>query len=76
MYVKILKDEIPSLKAKLKPAWQGQRPAKSTNNNNYYWSHCHKVHKDHMITTCKARKDGHHEMVTKDNTMGGVEWVK
>jgi hypothetical protein len=33
-YIKMLKDEIVALKAKIKPAWKGQRPAKSTNNNN------------------------------------------
>jgi hypothetical protein len=32
-YIKTLKDEILALKAKIKPAWQGQRPAKFTNNN-------------------------------------------
>jgi hypothetical protein len=36
-YIKTLKDEILSLKANVKMAWQGQRPAKSTNNNNYCW---------------------------------------
>jgi hypothetical protein len=30
-YIKTLKDEILALKANVKPAWQGQRPAKSTN---------------------------------------------
>jgi hypothetical protein len=75
-YIKMLKDDFLALKAKIKPAWQGQRPAKSTNNNNYCWSHGHQVHKDHTSATCKAIKDGHQEMVTKDNTMGGVAWGK
>jgi hypothetical protein len=30
-----LKSEIATLKSKIKPAWQGQRPAKTTNNNSY-----------------------------------------
>jgi hypothetical protein len=30
VFIKMLKDEILALKAKIKPAWQGQRPAKST----------------------------------------------
>jgi hypothetical protein len=75
-YIKMLKDEILILKAKIKPAWQGQRPAKSTNNNNWCWSHGHQVHKDHTSATCKSIKDGHQEMATKDNTMGGVAWGK
>jgi hypothetical protein len=73
-YIKMLKDEIQSLKANIKPAWQGQRPSKSTNNNNSCWSNGHQVHKDHTSATCKARKDGHQEMATKDTTMGGVTW--
>jgi hypothetical protein len=56
-YIKMLKDDILVLKANIKPAWQGQRTAKSTNNNNYFWSHGHQVHKDHTSATCKARKD-------------------
>jgi hypothetical protein len=75
-YTKMFKDEILALKAKIKPAWQGQHPSKSMNNTNYYWSHGHQVHKDHTRATCKARKDGHQEMATKDNTMGGVTWRK
>jgi hypothetical protein len=38
-YINMLKDEILALKENIKPAWQGQRPAKSTNNNTYCWSH-------------------------------------
>jgi hypothetical protein len=75
-YIKMLKDEILVLKAKIKPVWQGQRPSKSINNNDYCWSHGHQVHKDHTSATCKAIKYGHQEMVTKDNTMGGVAWGK
>jgi phage host-nuclease inhibitor protein Gam len=33
--IKKLKEEIDELKAKIKPAWQGQRPAKLTSSNNY-----------------------------------------
>jgi hypothetical protein len=73
-YIKMLKDEILALKARIKHAWQGQRPAMSTNNNNDCWPHGYQVHKDHTSATCKARKDGHQEMATKDNTMGGVAW--
>jgi hypothetical protein len=73
-YIKMRKDDILSLKAKIKPACQGQRPARSRNNNTYFWSHGHQVHKDLTSATCKARKDGHQERATKDNTMGGVTW--
>jgi hypothetical protein len=73
-YLEMLKDEIISLKAKINPARKGQRPAKSTNNNNYCLSHGHQVHKDHTSVTCKARTEWHQEMATKDNTMGGVAW--
>jgi predicted ATP-binding protein involved in virulence len=75
-YIKMINDVILALKAKLKPAWQAQRPAKSTNKNTYCWSHGHQVHKDHTSSTFKARKDGHQEMATKENTMGGVTWGK
>jgi phage shock protein A len=30
-----LKNEIVTLKIKLKPAWQGQRPTRTTNNDSY-----------------------------------------
>jgi hypothetical protein len=73
-YIKMLNDEILALEAKIKPARQGQRPAKSMNNNNECWSHGHQVRKDHTSATCKAIKDGDQEMATKYNTMGGVAW--
>jgi predicted RNase H-like nuclease (RuvC/YqgF family) len=38
-----LKNEIVTLKNKIKPAWQGQRPAKTTNNDSYCWSHGYQV---------------------------------
>jgi hypothetical protein len=34
-----LKKEITTLKNKIKPSWQGQRPVKTTNNDSYFWSH-------------------------------------
>jgi predicted RNase H-like nuclease (RuvC/YqgF family) len=34
-----LKSEIATLKIKIKPVWQGQRPARTTNNDSYCWSH-------------------------------------
>jgi hypothetical protein len=38
-----LKNEIATLKNKIKPAWQGQRPVKTTNNDSYCWSHGYQV---------------------------------
>jgi predicted RNase H-like nuclease (RuvC/YqgF family) len=32
-----LKNELATLKNKIKPAWQGKRPAKTTNNDSYCW---------------------------------------
>jgi hypothetical protein len=34
-----LKKESVTLKIKIKPVWQGQRPARTTNNDSYCWSH-------------------------------------
>jgi uncharacterized protein YlxW (UPF0749 family) len=34
-----LNNEITTLKNKIKPAWQGQRPVKTTNNDSYCSSH-------------------------------------
>jgi flagellar biosynthesis/type III secretory pathway protein FliH len=34
-----LKNEIATLKNKIKPAWQGQRPTKTTNKDSYCWWH-------------------------------------
>jgi predicted RNase H-like nuclease (RuvC/YqgF family) len=42
-----LKDEIAALKSKIKPAWQGQRPIKTTNNDSYCWLHGYQVAKSH-----------------------------
>jgi hypothetical protein len=40
-----LKSEIATLKIKLTPVWQGQRPARTTNNDSYCWSHGYQVGK-------------------------------
>jgi hypothetical protein len=54
-----LKSEITTLKIKLKPVWQGERPARTTNNNSYCWSHGYQVAKSHTSATCNVRKTGH-----------------
>jgi hypothetical protein len=54
-----LKSEIASLKSKIKPAWQGQRPVKTTNNDSYCWSRGYQVAKSHTSATCNVRKNGH-----------------
>jgi phage shock protein A len=45
-----LKNEIKKLKNKIKPAWQGQRPVKTTNDS-YCWSHGYQVAKSHTSAT-------------------------
>jgi small-conductance mechanosensitive channel len=71
-----LKSEIATLKNKIKPALQGQRPARTTNNNSYCWSHGYQVAKLHTSATCNIRKNGHQESAMKIDTMGGVQWGK
>jgi hypothetical protein len=71
-----LKNEIATLKNKIKPAWQGQRPVKKTNNNSYCWSHGYQVAKSHTSATCNMKKSGHQDAANKTGTMGGVQWGK
>jgi hypothetical protein len=71
-----LKSEIATLKIKIKPVWQGQRPARTTNNDSYCWSHGFQAAKSHTSATCNVRKAGHQENGTRINTMGGVQWGK
>jgi predicted RNase H-like nuclease (RuvC/YqgF family) len=71
-----LKSEIVTLKIKIKPVWQGQRPTRTTNNDSYCWSHSYQVAKSHTSATCNVRKTGHQETATKVDTMGGVQWGK
>ena len=71
-----LKSEIATLKIKIKPVWQGQRPTRTTNNDSYCWSHGYQVAKSHTSATCNVRKTGHQENATRIDTMGGVQWGK
>jgi predicted RNase H-like nuclease (RuvC/YqgF family) len=71
-----LKHEIATLKTKIKPAWQVQRPVKTKNNDSYCWSHCYQVAKSHTSATCNMKKSGHQDAANKNNTMGGVQWGK
>jgi hypothetical protein len=71
-----LKNEIAALKNKIKPAWQGQRPVKTTNNDSYCWSHGYQVAKSHTSASCNIKKSGHQDAANKSNTMGGVQWGK
>jgi hypothetical protein len=71
-----LKNEIATLKSKIKPAWQGHQPAKTTNTDSYCWYHGYQVAKSHISATCNVRKNGHQEAVMKIDTMGGVQWGK
>jgi predicted RNase H-like nuclease (RuvC/YqgF family) len=71
-----LKNKIATLKNKIKPDWQGQRPVKTTNNDSYCWSHGYQVEKSHTSATCNMKKSGHQDAVTKIDTMCGVQWGK
>jgi hypothetical protein len=71
-----LKNEIITLRSKIKPAWQGQRPVKTTNNDSYCWSYGYQVAKSHTSATCNMKRSGHQDVATKGNTMGGVQWGK
>jgi hypothetical protein len=71
-----LKNEIATLKNKIKPAWQGQRPVKTTNNDSYCWLHGYQVAKSHTSATCNMKKSGHQDAANKSNTMGRVQWGK
>jgi hypothetical protein len=77
-----VKNDIMTLKNKIKPAWQGQRPVKTTNNNSYCWSHGYQVAKSHTSTTCNMQhekertsrcsdKDRHHGWSARGQ---GVIW--
>jgi hypothetical protein len=71
-----LKKEIATLKNKIKPAWQGQRPIKRTNKNSYCWSHGYQVAKSHTSAICNMKRSGHQYAATKIDTIGGVQWGK
>jgi hypothetical protein len=71
-----LKSEIATLKINIKPIWQGQRPARTTNSDSHCWSHGYQVAKSHTSATCNVRKTGHQETAMKIDTMGGVQWGK
>jgi predicted RNase H-like nuclease (RuvC/YqgF family) len=71
-----LKNEIAALTNKIKPAWQGQRPIKTMNNDIYCWSHGYQVAKSHTSATCNMKKSGHQDTSNKSNPMGGVQWGK
>jgi hypothetical protein len=69
-YVKKLKEDIAQLKLNIRPAWQGQRPAKTTDKKECCWSHGYQVHNERTSASCKNPKDGHKKGATKRNPMG------
>jgi hypothetical protein len=71
-----LKNDIAMLKNNSKPAWKGQRPVKTINNDSYCWSHGYQVAKSHTSSTCNIKKSGHQDAANKSNTMGGLKWGK
>ncbi len=40
---------------------------------NYYWTHGHRIRKDHTSATCAAKATGHRDDATEANTLGGSE---
>jgi predicted RNase H-like nuclease (RuvC/YqgF family) len=71
-----LKNDIATLKNKIKSAWQGQRPVKTTNNDSYCWSHGYQVAKSQTSATCNIKKSEHQDTANKSNPMGGIQWGK
>jgi hypothetical protein len=71
-----LKNEIATLKNKIRPAWQVQRTVRTTNNDSYCWSHYYQVAKSHTSATCNMKRSGHQDAAIKSNTMGGVQLGK
>jgi hypothetical protein len=71
-----LKGKIATLKIKIKPVWQEQRPTRTTNNDSYCWYNGYQVAKSHTTATLNVRKTGYQENATKIDTMGGVQWGK
>jgi hypothetical protein len=51
-----LNDEVADLKNKIKPAWQGQLPHTTTNNDSYFWSHGYQVAKSYISAACNMKK--------------------
>jgi hypothetical protein len=75
-FIAQLKSEIATLKIKIKPVWQGKRPARTTNNKSYCWSHGYQIAKSHTSATCNVRKTGHQEAATKIDTMEAYNGAK
>jgi hypothetical protein len=71
-----LKNEIATLKNKIKPAWQVQRPIKTINNDSYCWLHDYQVARLHTSATCNMKKSGHKNAANKSNPMDRVQWGK
>jgi hypothetical protein len=67
-----LKNEIDTLKNKIKPAWQVQLPVNTTNNDRYCWLHGYQVATSHTSATCNTKKSGHQDAADKNNPIDGV----
>ena len=46
---------------------------RATNNDNHCWTHGFQVGATHTSHACPAKKAGHQDAATKDNTMGGSQ---
>jgi hypothetical protein len=71
-----LNNKIATLRNKIKPAWQGQRPVKTTYNDSYCWSHGYQVAKSHTSATCNIKKRRHQDTANNSKPMVGVQWGK
>jgi hypothetical protein len=64
-----LKSKIATLKIKIRPAWQGQRPARTTNNDSYCSSHGYQVAKSHQCYV-QRKKERASRICNKDRYHG------
>jgi hypothetical protein len=71
-----LKSEIATLKIKLRPVWQRQRPARAMDNDSYCWSHGYQICKSHTSASYQVRKTGHQEAATKSDTTESIQLGK
>jgi hypothetical protein len=71
-----LANQLEAAHALITQLKKGKRPAKTTNNDSYCWSHGYQVAKSHTSATCNMKKNGHQDAATNIDTMGGVQWGK
>jgi hypothetical protein len=75
-YVKKLKEDTFQLKLMINPAWKGQQPSKTMDNDSFCWPRDYQVHNEHTSASCNNQKEGNKKEATKKNPIGGVKWGK